>query len=375
MAIVRALGHILRAIHILLAAATVGVALSTRYSPEEIGIFCMGWFGFPYLWLALCAATLASLAGRQKVTTLVGVCALALTFGEAKRVIDFPTPSGKEAPEGKKGVKLLSYNVLNLVGTGLEAWPEHRADSIAANVSASGADIVCFQESSPVEVVNSRQELRDIKKMWDSYSHHLSHGVNGDLTILTNLPIRKITAPRELGLTGQPPLAFMAADIALGDGDTVRIFNCHLASYMLSGKDIDAVTGLDMGKERVGKLRQIYCRMRNPLCQRAAQTRLLAQAVACSPHPVVICGDFNDTPISYTFAHLMEARPDGDATSGLSEARQTGSLRMARTYRGNLPPLRIDYVIKSGQIETWGYEEHDWAWSDHKAVSVYFCHK
>ena len=48
---------------------------------------------------------------------------------------------------------------------------------------------------------------------------------------------------------------------------------------------------------------------------------------------------------------------------------------MARTYRGNLPPLRIDYVIKSGQIETWGYEEHDWAWSDHKAVSVYFCHK
>lgn len=296
------------------------------------------------------------------------IASLAYSAPDALREINLPLPEQK-APVGCcDSTKLLSYNICSFMTQNAD-FPEHRIDSMAASILATRADIICLQEAPFDWMMRSCKEAEPFKKVFDAFSHKSLHG---NVCTLTNLPAKDVTDPKELGLEGKAPEVFFATDITIGDGQTVRVFNCHLASLKLSHDQIDAVSSKKrVDQQRINTLKGTYDHLMRAFETRAVEVRLLAKAVQASPHPVVICGDFNDTPVSYTFHTISNIRPKGDSSASLSEARHTSHFGLAKTYRGKLPPLRIDYIIKSDKVATWGYEEHNWAWSDHKAVSAW----
>lgn len=367
--IIRFLGSIVRLLALVLAAVTVCVAVSTNISPERLGALCLAWFAFPYMWMTLCVAAVMYVLKRHWITAAICVAAIVFTFPEAHRVIDLPMKQEEHAEGEGKGLKLLTYNIYNLLLETPEGMPVGRGDSMARDIKALGADIVCLQEANREYDRNESPKLLQFKQMCKGFENNVVHR---DLRILTNLPLRQITDPHELGRNGQMPDFFLAADVTIGQGKTIRIFNCHMASLRLSEKQLGAVSKSNIDSERAEALRSTYSKTMDAFVRRAVEVRELAQAVTASPYPVIVCGDFNDTPISYTYSHLMKAQPQGDTMGPLSEARHSAHLKMRRTFRRKLPPLQIDYIIKSGAIRTWGYEDHDWAWSDHRAVSVYF---
>ncbi len=50
--------------------------------------------------------------------------------------------------------------------------------------------------------------------------------------------------------------------------------------------------------------------MRHHTVQRNRQADLLTKAIAESPYPVIVCGDFNDTPASYAYRKISRSLQD-----------------------------------------------------------------
>ena len=77
--------------------------------------------------------------------------------------------------------------------------------------------------------------------------------------------------------------------------------------------------------------------------------------------PVIVCGDFNDTPLSYTY-RLM--------SRGLQDAFREKGRGFSHTYRGFYNTFRIDYVLVSDDFEVLSYEVPSVEFSDHHPVFV-----
>ena len=76
---------------------------------------------------------------------------------------------------------------------------------------------------------------------------------------------------------------------------------------------------------------------------------------------MILCGDFNDTPLSYTYRQLSRKLTD----SFIEKGRGIGN-----TYIGEFPSFRIDYVLHSPTLYTVGYTREDITLSDHYPIKV-----
>lgn len=76
--------------------------------------------------------------------------------------------------------------------------------------------------------------------------------------------------------------------------------------------------------------------------KRTADTDFILSHIKDDELPFVLCGDFNDTPISYTY-HIIRS-------TGLHDAFIEKGKGIGETYCGNLPFLRIDYVWYNNKL-------------------------
>ena len=150
----------------------------------------------------------------------------------------------------------------------------------------------------------------------------------------------------------------------LFQGDTIRIFNIHLESVRFSKYDHQLISDyLDPGSSQGSGSRVILSKLKNAFSKRSEQARIIADYIHRSPHPVIVCGDFNDTPASYSYKIIANQLND----SFLEIGHGVGS-----TYAGSLPFLRIDYILHSEQLEPFRFEIRKVNFSDHYPVSCFF---
>jgi endonuclease/exonuclease/phosphatase family metal-dependent hydrolase len=76
---------------------------------------------------------------------------------------------------------------------------------------------------------------------------------------------------------------------------------------------------------------------------------------------VVVCGDFNDTPVSYVYHKLR-----GDLKDAYVEAGRG----LGGTYNGNLPSYRIDFILFDPSFEAYNYKRQTVKLSDHFPIMV-----
>ena len=107
----------------------------------------------------------------------------------------------------------------------------------------------------------------------------------------------------------------------------------------------------------------VVSRIKRGLLRRSKQASSILEAIADSPHPVVILGDFNDTPQSYAYQQLRNGRKDAFIEAGSG----TGA-----TFLKPFPLLRIDYILYDKQLECTNYASSQSIQSDHKLVEASF---
>jgi endonuclease/exonuclease/phosphatase family metal-dependent hydrolase len=79
-----------------------------------------------------------------------------------------------------------------------------------------------------------------------------------------------------------------------------------------------------------------------------------------SPYPLIVCGDFNDSPASYSYYTIKGKLKDSFKESGFG---------MSRTYIGKMPSFRIDYILHDAKWQSFDYKTNRLNFSDHKMIS------
>lgn len=239
---------------------------------------------------------------------------------------NFQFGSGHEFAPKADDVKIISYNVgrFNDGPAGAAAT----RDSIISFISRQNADIICLQEVS--FNLASSLEMKLSEKFGDYdieyYVYTQKSGVYGNVT-LSRLPIRgkgKIVFEKSANMA-------LYGDYEIG-GRLMRVYNCHFQSYNISLSGIGQAFRRDAG----GTVRETERKMSSSLSLRPRQVDAVIRDIESCALPCLVVGDFNDTPMSYTYWRLSRGRGDSFMEAGEG---------FGATYSMLRPLLRIDYVL------------------------------
>lgn len=265
------------------------------------------------------------------VVSLCGVFQLSLFYKlELRRI--YTEPNLRKQYD-RSALKVMTFNVRSFI----DDDGERCIDSVAAMIKAVNPDILCLQEMGFSDIADSLFE--PLRPMPRSLSR-----VNLSPAIYSRHPI--VRAGRVDTLKN-----FVWADIVIKNrlkDDTIRVFNNHLHSTAIRREDNIFVEQHEyLDDDSLSMLRDMVNRLTTNNRIRAEQADTLAQMIAQSPYPTIVCGDFNDTPFSYTYRQA--ARPLKDAFRRVGRG-------YSHTYRGFFDMLRIDYVLCSDEFEPLSYE-------------------
>ena len=249
---------------------------------------------------------------------LVGI---ACCFSFVRDYIPFNWPS--ETPDST--LTVVSYNTLSYGGK--DGALDDGTNRVMNHLLTTDADIICLQESSG---------HTDFQELFQQAGYEC---VNiKEFLLCSRLPI--INADT-LALNGAPAHCMRA--YLLDGQDTIMLINQHLKSNQLSPEVknayIEAIGQTERDSIRKGVVPVIrLLAVAQPL--RALQVDSVKAVIdEWLPRPVILCGDFNDIPISY--AHRV-------LTSDLSCAFRESGQGLGFTFHDKGFPVRIDHILFSG---------------------------
>lgn len=256
----------------------------------------------------------------------------------------------RKPAEERGAIRIVSYNV-GLFAHGNPDTPRLRtADSTAAWLRSLDADVICLQEFYLPNSVSMDAWLR---RAFPGYQpdYYVLTGKNGHAGNVTLSRLR-VENKGKMDFEKSTNLA-LYTDICF-PGGVRRIYNCHFESYNISLsrliKSMDEETAEDTGRK-----------MRRSIRQRPCQVDAVLRDIGSSTCPALVVGDFNDTPLSYTYHRLSRGRKDSFTAAGSG---------FGATYREAWPLLRIDYLLFPQGMTVRSHETPKMPWSDHYPVLV-----
>ena len=262
----------------------------------------------------------------------------------AGRFVRLFTPN----PEKEPTLKVVSYNV-GLFAHGPEGMGRYElADSVSRYLRELDADVICLQEfflpsGHPLDAW--------IMRHFPGYKaeYYVRTGKSGKFGNLT-LSRRRIVGRGKITFTHSTNQALWT-DILL-DSDTLRLYNCHFESYNIS---------LSKLVKQRGAVEETEQKMRRSIGERPTQVSAVLENIENAPGKALVAGDFNDTPLSYTYFRLLRGRRDSFVRAGHG---------FGATYSSLWPLLRIDYQLYPLALKAVSCHTERIPYSDHYPVIV-----
>ncbi len=244
---------------------------------------------------------------------------------------------------------------------GLEA----EMDSLTQWINSKGAHIVCLQESHFSEKCTFGDFKDGLSRLGygffvNSTTSRADSQTGAGFAILSTYPIVR----HGISDADSTHIHAVWADVKVGR-DTLRVFNTHLQSTGITKEDSNTTLSTNIIDDEKGgdKLVEIVRKMNRNYRLRAAEASHISDQIDGSKYPVVVCGDFNDTPMSYTYRKMRAGR--------LDDAFVECGRGVEYTYKGLYNIFRIDYILPDEEFFTVkSYDSYDLSTSDHKALIV-----
>lgn len=333
----------------IVAALAIGIAsLSVFISPEKFWLPTVFGMAYPYLLIINIIFLIFWIFIKPKFA-LLSLLVILAGYNHIGNYLQF---TGKKTFE--KGIRVTSYNVKYFTGNA-EIPIKENADHILHFLRQDNADIICLQEA-----MLDKRQIFDLKDTQLPQVNHLQLAHNSSaagMLTMTRFPILKM---EEIRFENSGNMIIFT-DILINT-DTIRVYNCHLQSYKLREAEIRSIDSLEFSNhpKNKEKVRALGVKFKDAVIKRAEQAATLRRSINESPYPVIVCGDFNDTPVSFTYRTVKGNLEDSFTQSGKGTAN---------TYNGKLPSFRIDYIFYSPVFTSFNFEVKALNHSDHFPIS------
>lgn len=267
-------------------------------------------------------------------------------------------------------IKVMSYNVDALQSLRGE---QARQNPIFDYIKEQEADIICLQEMSlTLENTNHNGIITydEVKEIFAEYPfiHYQTNFISGkERSGLMTLSKYEIKSSKGIELWS----TFNGACVSELDieGKNIYVANLHLESNRITEADRKLYRDFfkNTNKENSKKMEEnIKERMSRGYLLREKQVKIINSELEKLPAEYLfVCGDFNDTPISYTHHQLVNE-------NNLLDSFVENGFGFGITFREKLFPFRLDYILHSSNTKVYDFKIDKVEYSDHYPISAYF---
>lgn len=265
-------------------------------------------------------------------------------------------------------LKIMSWNVH---GIGVFNKPRNKAmeQQMLDFVKQQDADILCLPEYSlNIDDVMKPHTGKIINNNgYVDYRFQPDNDLNGRVylgtAVFSRYPFRNYESHQL-----SKYIYMLQGDVVLPDNNIIRMFFVHLTTFGLSDKDKDFID--DVKQQKTSKAttqkraKEFMHKLTKAYVERAKEVDKAVAIIKESPYPVVLSGDFNDLPGSYTYTQLRGKLNDAFLEQGKG---------LGRTYNRILPTIRIDYLMYDPvAMNIVGFECPTTSFSDHNPLITNF---
>ena len=141
----------------------------------------------------------------------------------------------------------------------------------------------------------------------------------------------------------------------------MSVYNIHLFSNRLTVQTEEIIEEVDFDNEEVIEdIKYILTSYINSSKKRVKEIKILKKHIESCQYPIILAGDFNDTPQSYTHRQIHNL--------GFHDAFEQQGKFLGYTYGGALPLLRIDYSFLDQHFEVLSHRIIRKKMSDHYPI-------
>lgn len=310
---------------------------------------------FP-LWMALNVLCALFWLIAHRWPFLISLTALLLCGSSVRNTFPIHFTSN-DVDSVRHKLSVLSYNVAQF---------NHEKYPVALDVVLEhDPDIVCLQEYADCEQSNKYITTAEVNKIMSRYPHRHTTIVwtNRYGSRFGTITFSKYPIVGSANITFESKGNSAHRVDVLVDGDTVRVINCHLESFSLKQGDlgvIDEALNNPTSSESVRTAGEtIRSTMPKRMRSRAKQADIIAREVKSSPYRTIVCGDFNDTPVSYTY-HTVRGT--------MRDAHVDADWGFGNTFFHKGIGVCIDHLLYTPDMRATGYKVIDSPASDHLPI-------
>ncbi len=328
------------------------LSFSAQYIDPREGIYLalMG-LSFP-IWLLFNLAFMTYWMVKIRVHFLLSFLGIILVLPHINSL--YRLQSKQKVENGDRNIKIMTYNV-RMFNSYEWLKETNITDSIFNLIEIIQADVLCIQEFHATKKNQPRIQFPY------SYIRYTNSSKSYGLALYSRFEII------DTGFVSYPDFidlgtntGFMWADLII-EKDTVRIVNVHLASLKLQKSDFDLVEDpkLDDSETLKKSVKAMGGRIGSAFEKRGYQLFSIKKILENSPHPIILCGDFNDTHSSYAYKTVKKRLNDTYTEAGKG---------FSATYSEFAYPLRIDYIFTDVKFQVMNHHALRKHYSDHFPV-------
>lgn len=341
--------------------ALISACFAKYISPLVFWLIAFAGLAFPFIFILNLVFLLYWLAQFRRLFMLSLVAAV-FAFPTAAKYLRFNNSSETAA----KSFKITSYNCMLF---DLYNWV-HNAETrekIFEDLSEIDPDIICFQEFYTSEEDGDFNNVDSLTKALNLTNYHTEY-----TTTLRTYDHWGLATFSKFPIVNKGKIVFQTrnnnmciyTDVVIRK-DTVRIYNVHLQSISFSKKDNKFLEDLKKGNESdedLEKGKNVLRRLKRAFTKRAKQVETIKAHMASCRYKIILCGDFNDTAASFAYKELSEKLEDTFVEKGNG---------FGRTYAGEWPQFRIDYILHSKDMACSRFERSAETFTDHFPITAY----
>lgn len=315
-------------LNLISAAALMFSYFAPIINPSKFFLPALFGLAYPYL-LMVNLIFLLYLIIRLKKELLISLVAILLGWNHLNNLLPL-SGRNNEIPaniDTGRVFKVLSYNVR---GFDRYKWTDNplTKDQIFSFIKKQAPDILCFQEYYTSSRKGERQsditrQLSQFPKPEIYYPNDPANRNGFGIATYSMYPVLKRS---RIPFNSSNNGAMYTDHLILGD--TIRVFNIHLQSIMFREENyafLDTAR-LKYSNEQMEGIKSIGSKLKHAFVMRAEQASMIANYIRESPHPVIVLGDFNDTPNSFAYRKIKK---------GLQDSFRLTGKGFGNTYAGN----------------------------------------